>query len=201
MATTKDINLIRRLNEAFPGRQAIALHKALTEALTEADTLGQGAGLGITSGTGAVYRNSVTQAGGIITTSILIDLTGLASSATDLDIIGVGTSPAHIGRIQAAESGTILAIRMTCLELPAGGADDIDLYAATEGTGVYDGLVTDLTETALITSGAAWASGTVRASTAVPASGQYLYLTAGEALAAGTYSAGKFLIELLGYEA
>lgn len=197
MTLTADIDRIRRLNADFPGRQAIALHHILTDHRE----LSVGAGAGITGGTGTVYRNSITQSGGIITTSILVDLTGLASSTTDLDIIGVGTSPAHIGRIQAAESGTILAIRMTCLELPAGGADDIDLYAATEGTGVFDGGVASLTETALITSGAAWASGTVRASTAVPASGQYLYLCGGEAGTAASYTAGKFLIELLGYEA
>lgn len=158
------------------------------------------AGLGITSGTGTVYKTSVRQVGGIYYTNILVDLTGLASSATDLDIIGVGANPAHIGRLIASQSGnTILAIRMTCLELPAGGADDIDLYCATEGTGVYDGLVTSLTETALITAGGAWANGTVKAATTAPALNQYLYLTAGEAAAAGTYTAGKFLIEILGY--
>jgi hypothetical protein len=36
---------------------------------------------------------------------------------------------------------------------------------------------------------------------AVPAANAYLYLTGGEAGAAGTYTAGKFLIELDGYEA
>lgn len=162
---------------------------------------GPSAGAGITSGTGTVYRSSVERLGGIYKTSILIDLTGLASSTTDLDIIGVGSSAAHIGQITTASNGTILAIRMTCLELPAGGADDIDLYAATEGTGVFDAGIGTLVETALITSGAAWASGTVKASTEVPAASQYLYLTGGEAGTAATYTAGKFLIELYGYDA
>lgn len=164
-------------------------------------TLGTEAGAGITGGTGTVYATGVERVGGIIKTSILIDLTGLASSTTDLDIIGQGASAAHIGKITAAENGTILAVRMTCLELPAGGADDIDLYAATEGTGVFDAGVGTLTETALITAGGAWANGTVKGSTAVPADGQYLYLTGGEAGTAATYTAGKFLIELFGYEA
>jgi hypothetical protein len=162
-------------------------------------TITTGAGVGVTAGTGTVYKSNVETVGGIITTRLLIDLTGLASSTTDLDIIGVAGGPAHIGQITAAANGTILAIRMTCLELPAGGADDIDLYAATEGTGEFDAGIGTLVETALITSGAAWASGTVKASTEVPAANQYLYLTGGEAGTAATYTAGKFLIELFGY--
>ena len=162
---------------------------------------GPSAGAGITGGVGAVYRSSVVRNGDIIKTEIIVDLTGLASSTTDLDIIGVGANPAHLGQILAARNGTIFGVRMTCLELPAGGADDIDLYSAAEGTGVFDGGIAALTETALITSGAAWASGTVKAAPNVPAANEYLYLTGGEAGTAATYTAGKFLIELFGYAA
>lgn len=189
--------LVQSLNQLFPQRISAGLHRLFTR---NDEALATTAGAGITSGTGTVYRNSVSRANGIITTSILIDLTGLASEPTDY-IIGVGSSAAHIGQITTARNGTILAVRMTCLELPAGGADDIDLYSATEGTGTRaNDIVADLTETVLITSGAAWASGTVKGSTGVPANGDYLYLTSGEAVA-GTYTAGKFLIELFGYEA
>ncbi len=189
--------LVQSLNQLFPQRISAGLHRLFTR---NDEAMVTGAGAGITSGTGTVYRNSVSRANGIITTSILIDLTGLVSAPADLHIIGVGSSATHIGQITTARNGTILAVRMTCLELPAGGADDIDLYSATEGTGTRQDNMTDLTGTVLITSGAAWASGTVRASTGVPANGEYLYLTTGEA-AAGTYTAGKFLIELFGYEA
>lgn len=157
------------------------------------------AGAGITGGTGTIYKTSVMQQGSIITTRIYIDLTGLGSSTTDLDIIGTGSSAAHIGRITAARNGTIDAIRVTCLELPAGGVTDIDLYAADEGTGVFDGGIGSLTETALLTSGGAWANGTTKGATAMPAANQYLYLTGGAGGTAGTYTAGKFLIELIGY--
>lgn len=159
------------------------------------------AGAGITSGVGAIYKSSVRKIGGIIYTNILIDLTGLSSSTTDLDIIGVGASPAHIGQITAAQNGTILGGRVTCLELPAGGADDIDLYSAAEGTGVFDGGIAALTETALLTSGAAWALGNVKGLSAIPAADEYLYLAGGEAGTAAAYTGGKFLIELVGYEA
>lgn len=159
------------------------------------------AGAGFTGGTGTVFKHSVSKTGGIRKLELLFDLTGLASSTTDLDIIGVGASVAHMGRILAAEIGTPLAIRMTCLETPAGGADDIDLYSATEGTGVFDGGIAALTETALLTSGGAWTAGVVKAADVMPAANQYLYLTGGEAGTAATYTAGKFLIEVFGYDA
>lgn len=163
-------------------------------------TLATAAGAGFTGGTGTVYKNSVQVAGGIYVTRILFDLTGLASSTTDLDIIGVGSAAAHIGQVTAAQNGTILGGRMTCLEVPAGGVADIDLYYATEGTGVFDGLVTDLTETALITAGGAWTLALVKA-IADPAAiaNKYLYLTGGAGGTAATYTGGKFLIELFGY--
>lgn len=161
---------------------------------------GLSAGSGITAGTGTVYRSSVTKSGGIIRTQIYIDLTGLASSTTDLDIIGVGAGVAYIGRVTNAVNGEIFAGKMSCIEVPAGGADDIDLYAATEGTGVFDGGVAALTETALVTSGGAWTR-VPKLFTALPVADAYLYLTGGEAGTAATYTAGKFLIELEGYEA
>jgi hypothetical protein len=164
-------------------------------------TLAVPAGAGITAGTGTVYKTSVVEAGGIITTRILIDLTGLHSEATDLDIIGKDASAevAHIGQITAAQNGTILAGRMTCLELPATGVVDIDLYSATVGTAVFDDGIAALTETALVTAGGNWANGTVKGFTIVPPADDYLYLVNGAAGVVGTYTAGKFLIELYGY--
>lgn len=158
-------------------------------------------GAGITSGTGTVIKSGVFQVGGIIHTRILIDLTGLASSTTDLDIIGVGSSPAYLGQITAVKNGTVLTGRMTCLEVPAGGADDVDLYSATEATGVFDAGIGTLDETIMITSGGAWTNGLTKSFATPPVANQYLYLTGGEAGTAATYTAGKFLIELEGYEA
>lgn len=163
-------------------------------------TLATGAGAGITDGTGTIYKNGKAQIGGIYFTWILIDLTGDSSSTTDLDIIGTGTNAAYIAKLTAAECGTtILTISMQCLEAPAGGVTDIDLYSATEATGKFDDAVTGLTETALITSGGAWANGTTKAATVVPASTEYLYLTCGAGGTASAYTAGKFLITICGY--
>jgi len=158
-------------------------------------------GAGFSGGTGTVIKSSVIRVGGIITTRFLIDLTGLGVSTTDLDIIGTGSSAAYFGQITAARNGTILSGTVTCLEVPAGGADDIDLYSATEATGVFDAGIGTLTETALLTAGAAWTLALTKALGAVPAADEYLYLCGGEATANGTYTAGKFLIELQGYEA
>jgi len=149
------------------------------------------------AGVNTIYKSGVRLTGGVKKTEVMIDLTDAKSVATDLDIIGL-SGVSHIGQITAALNGTILMGKVTCLEVPVGGAVDIDLYAATEGTGAYDGLVTDLTETALVTAAGNWTLGLEKTMVAVPAANQYLYLTSGAATA-GTYSAGKFLIELWGY--
>lgn len=148
------------------------------------------------------YASGAFRNGTLVTTRIVIDLTGLVGSATDLDIIGNtgGAANAHIGRITAALNGAIIGGRVTCLEVPAGGAADIDFYAATEGTGAQDAGIGTLTETALVTSGGDWTSGASKGMTALPAANQYLYITNGAA-SGGTFSAGKFLIELFGYVA
>ena len=166
----------------------------------DANTMAPEAGTGITGGTGTIYRSSVIREGGIIRTSILIDLTGLRSTASG-DIIGVdGTSNVcHIGQITAARNGTILAGRMTCFEAPTGGDPDINVHSATEGTGVEDGAISSLTETLLVNAGDA-TLGSVVIFTAVPAADEFLYLTLGDTTNAD-YTAGKLLIELFGYEA
>lgn len=164
----------------------------------DANTLATEAGTGITTGSGTIYRSSVQRVGGIITTRILIDLTGLRSTGSG-DIIGVnGTSlVCHIGQITAAQNGTILTGSMECFEAPAGGDPDINIHSATEGTGVEDGAIADLTETLLVNAGDATLGSKVYF-TAVPAADEFLYLTTGDATDAD-YTAGKLFIEMMGY--
>ena len=50
------------------------------------------AGAGITGGANTVYKVGVTKQGGIIITNILVDLSSLQSSTTDLDVIGRSTT-------------------------------------------------------------------------------------------------------------
>jgi len=166
----------------------------------DANTMSTEAGTGITTGTGTIYRSSVQRSGGIITTRILIDLTGLRSTGSG-DIIGVnGTAlVCHIGQITAARNGTILTGSMECFEAPAGGDPDINIHSATESTGVEDGAISGLTETLLVNSGDATLGSKVFFS-AVPAADEFLYLTTGAATDAD-YTAGKLFIEMMGYEA
>jgi hypothetical protein len=140
-------------------------------------------------------------ASGLFVTDIYVDLktAAVSSSTTDLDIIGEAAGGvAYIAQVTAANMGTVVAISMTCLEAPTTGVTDIDLYAATEGTGVFDGGIAALVETALITAGGAWTNGATKGAIALPTADQYLYLTSGAAGTAGAYASGKFLITIYG---
>jgi len=201
MASTSFVGPVRSEN----GFQEIS-KDASTGTITAISGLGVGltttAGTGITAGTGTVYKATVQRDGELITTNIFIDLTGLNSQATDLDIIGVNgtTNPCHIGQITAAQNGTIVAGIMRCLEVPTGGDPNVALYSATEGTGVEDALISSLTETALFDPAADWTIDMSRTLTGLPAANEYLYLVQGDATGTNaTYTAGKFLITLYGY--
>lgn len=148
------------------------------------------------------YVSSVAKEGGLYKTSILLDLTGVVSAATEKDIIGNDDAAnAHIGQITAARNGTIIAGRITCLETPGGGEVDIDLIAHETGTLAED-TAYDAGGTPIVVLAAAadWAVGDVKIATGFPAANDYLYLAVGTGTSptAGTYTAGKFLIEFFG---
>jgi len=153
-------------------------------------------GTGISTGTGTLVGTSFAVEGTVKVMRIIIDLTGLNSGGTAGDIIGVnGTAlPCYIAQIPS--TFTVLGGRMTCLETPAGGDTDIDLYSATEGTGVEDQAITVLTETQIINAGAQ-SAGTVTYFSADPVANQYFYLV-GQSTSNATYTAGRFLIEVFG---
>ena len=145
----------------------------------------------------ALYKSWRCNEGGITKTCILIDLTGIHSTAAN-DIIGNdGVANAHIGQYTTALMGTLFAATMECMETPAGGDPDINLAFADEAT-----LAEDSALSAGTSNGTAMNSGDLSAglsvfSTALPAVDQYLYLVAG----AGTdadYTAGVVLITLYG---
>ena len=158
-------------------------------------------GTGISTGSGTLYKGSVLRMGDVIETTIVMDLTGLNSGDADGDIIGVaGTANSHIGQITAAANGTLFAGYMQCVETPAGGEPDIDLFSATESTGTEEALVTGLTETALLATAADWTNVLApKGLTALPAANEYLYLAASGGSTNATYTAGKFIIKLYGY--
>ena len=160
------------------------------------------AGTGITTGTGTVYAGSAVKVGGIYSTSILMDLTGLASSGSG-DIIGkAGTANSNIGQITAANNGTILAGQLNVYEAPAGGDPDIDLWYADEATGAEDAAITSLSNQVQVMNNGDLTAGSIDYFTAgvVPAADKYLYLVTGAATNAD-YTAGRILLEMWGYDA
>jgi hypothetical protein len=157
---------------------------------------GNTAGVGIT-GSAAVWKSTVVNQGGIIKTTMLIDLTGLNSGGTADDIIGAdGAGVAHLGQITAALNGTIVGGLLTCLETPATGDDDINVYSAVEATGVEDTAISALDETALCNSGDLTAG--TQIGLAAPAADEYIYLTGGTGDSDATYTAGILMLEFWG---
>lgn len=147
------------------------------------------------------YASGAMKIGSLVRTQIVLDMTGLVGSATDVDIIGNtgGTANCHWGQITAALNGTMVGGRVTCLEVPAGGTADVNFYSSSAATGAQDALASALAGVAtLVDSGGAWTSGLSKGMTALPAANDYLYLANGAA-SGGTFSAGKFLIELYGF--
>lgn len=151
----------------------------------------------VITATAASIQTSVIRTGDIIKTTMVIDLTGLKSVTTNKDIIG-DTGVCHIGQVTTAINGVVFAGQVGCSIVPTTGDDDIDLYAATAGTGAYDADVSALSGAAvLMTAGGAHAIGTVKPFTALPAADAYLYLSTGDTTA-GTYNAGTIIIEMWG---
>ena len=195
----RELTTNRVITEKIQDVNGVELAASLTELNAAADLSAQvgmtpGAGF---AGTGTVYKASVVKHGDVVKTTIIIDLTGAASSTTDLDIIGT-SGVSHIGQVTAVVNGTYLGGFMTCLEAPTGGVTDIDLYAATEGTGAFDGGISALAETAIVTAGGAWTLGLTKPFLVDVAANKYLYLTGGAAGTAATYTAGRFLLEFWG---
>jgi hypothetical protein len=164
------------------------------------NTIATTAGTGITTGTGTVYEAGVIKIGEVFHTTILIDLTGLASSGSG-DIIGkAATANSHIGQITAAVNGTVLGGKLTCLEAPAGGDPDINLWYADEATGAEDAAITSLTNQTQMCDSGDLALNSVISIPTPPAADKYIYMATGAATNAD-YTAGKLLIEFFGYSA
>jgi len=202
MATTTFNGPVRSEN----GFQQISKAANGTITVTSGDKMAtEATGSAGIEGTAAVYvtqvtrlKSDVTTNVNVVKTTIMIDLTGLKDGGTAGDIIGKdGSGVAFIGRVTTANQGSVFGVTMTCVETPAGGSTDIDLFSATEGTGVNDTAIGDLTETQIINAGAA-SAGTMVAGGDIAAD-QYLYLVS-QGTGDATYTAGRFLIEITGFD-
>ena len=168
-----------------------------------ADAWVAGSDFGISASAGIAdfadaYGSSVVRSGGIVKTTILIDLDGLEGGGAG-DIIGDATpSISHLGQFTAARNGTILYGTITCIETPAGGSTDIDFTSADEGTGVQDTTIASLSNLQVLLDTGDWSGGVVfELMTGLPAADQYLYMV-GVGADAVEYSAGIFLLEFYG---
>ena len=161
-------------------------------------------GTGISAVATAIVKYGISRAGDIITTQILIDITGLQSGAGAGDIFGdpIGTgAKSHFGQITTAVNGVIWGGHVKCMETPAGCNIDIDFADATVDTGVQDANGTALTGYHQLLNGGAQAGNSIdQPLTAYPDANSYLYLLTGSATNT-VASAGRFLITLYGYVA
>ena len=143
----------------------------------------------------------VNKVGGLIYTTILVDLHGgLASGGGADDIIGTdgGTANAYIAELTTAVNGIPFEIEMACLEVPTGGDPDINLVCSATGTDAENAAVTS--GTVLLNNGDLSLGMYVSAdggATLAALTKKYLYLTCGTATEAA-YTAGKLVIKITG---
>ena len=177
------------------------LHSDITACSVSAGEGGLTPGSGITAG--AAFYKSWTQAlgGGVVKTSVFIDLTGLASGDNANDIIGDdgGVANSHIGQYTTAKMGTLFAVVMEAKELPAGGDPDINLVFADEATLAENTALSAATNGGTtINSGDLVAGTPVYAHAGFPAVNQYFYLSNGTGDHEAAYTGGNLLIEFYG---
>lgn len=173
-----------------------AFKRVATSTVVDTDDMQEGSG--ITGATGGHIEHNVVRIGALIKTEIIIDMTGLDGPGTADDIIGQSAAAnCHLGQITAAKNGTIFAGEMRCLEAPAGTNIDVNLNAASVGTGVENADVKALDGYAQLLNAGNWTVNTFKGLTAFPAANSYLYLSSGVATEAAV-TAGIFVITLWG---
>lgn len=193
------------------GAQTVVGAQTFSAAATfSAGSTGDVNGLAMATGEGTGWAGAttvsseITKQGKIITTHLFVDIANLVVSTTLNDIIGDSAAAnSHAGQFALAESGQFISGSITCLEAPTTGDADIDFNANSEATLAESVDVGGSgTNVILLANTEAWTLGMTKAMALLPdATSGYLYLSNGVGGGAGTYGAGQFLIELVGYEA
>jgi hypothetical protein len=148
-------------------------------------------------GTGAAPTTSIRQENGTIITEIKFDITGLASVATANDVIGLAAGGvAYIGQNVVATNGIIYKVELCCLEVPAGGDDDINVVSNVSALLEYDGAGGT---TYLSNSGDLLAGQTSQNLLPAITANHYYYLTAGTGDTAAAYTAGQYILRTYGH--
>lgn len=158
-------------------------------------------GTGVSAGVGFSHTVDVQRIGAFIYTKILVDLTGLTSADSDLDVIGIEdtANPCHIGQITTAVNGAIIGGSVRCVEVPS-SLTDIGIYCDADGTLVYEDAIASAGdgETVILAPAVqAVANGDVALAN-MPVADEYLYLVNGANDTPDDFTAGQILIELVG---
>ncbi len=159
-------------------------------------------GDGIVSTKSAPQYNR-TRIGGDIVTTVLLDLTGLASKNDDGDVIGLdGGGAAYFFRYRDSETGIIHRIEMSCLEQPTASSNvglDIDLFSSSNGGRSYDFDISSATQ--VIAGGTDMVLGDTLVNLADHgAANDYYYLVTGATHTGDcTYTAGQLMIKFYGH--
>ena len=207
-ATASEINALASAGVSAAEMAVLGAVTATAAELNQKDASANTAlmtvGTGISACATAIVKYGISQSGGIITTRILIDITGLQSGGTADDIFGDPTGTgvnSNFGRITTAVNGVIWGGDFRCFETPAGCNIDVDVNTGTAASGTQDADVKAVAGYAQMLDGgnqAAFAA--TQPLTAIPAANSYLYLSAGTTTDAAA-SAGRFLLTLYGYVA
>ena len=146
---------------------------------------------------------------GTIITKIVVDITGLLVSGTVKDVIGEdGVAAAYMTQVTTAVNGIVYAADIACLETPAGSNTEADIDLVTSSNSLAEDALYDsgTTEVALCPAGADYVAGMFTRSASgldcnnISANSHYIYLADGSGAASGgTYTAGKFIINLYGH--
>lgn len=191
--SNKDVTGVRNVTLLSTGTLSLATIAPLSAETP--DEHGAGAvGTGVAPATYRYTRD------GIIITEILIDLTGLDSSGTENDVIGLadpGTGAAYIGQHVTATDGVLFKVEVTCLEVPLTGDADIIFVAGSAADETFDDTVAD---TQVIADGTSdWTLGEtiVNTAPAAIAANYYYYMTQGGTDNAA-YTAGQFMLRFYG---
>jgi len=167
-----------------------------------------GTAMAVGEGTGwagaAAVSSEITKQGKLVTTHLFVDIQGLVVTTDASDIIGDNLAAnSHAGQFALAESGQFLSGKITCLEVPTSAVADIDFTVSSASNGVENAAVDALADPVILLANTEnWTLGMSKAMALLPdATSDFLYLSAGTGSGNGTYGAGQFLIELIGYEA
>ena len=170
-------------------------------------------GAGFNGGEDTVVSR-IQEINGVTITTFEINIDDQVSTdGTGLRIMGdsSGAAAAHFARLDSAVNGLIYKATMVCTEAPAGGEPDLDVYAESavraEGasiSGNYARIIeakADHVVTKFMSEDAPFYDNGTGATPGLH--DYYLYIVngTGGSMAAGTYSAGKFFLQLYGIKA